>query len=281
MEENKKDSVCCESCESCDSCGANCHWMSDGMKKAIMWSLVVLTIFLAGKAINEFRKYPTIGKDLPTMNTISVSGEGEVVAVPDVATFSLTVTEESLEVNVAQTNSANTINAVTEYLEKNSVNKKDIKTVGYNIYPRYEYTKDYTKPYPYPEKRNLVAYVVSQSVEVKIRKIADAGKIIGGLGEIGVTEISALNFGFDKDETLKAEARKKAVTEAKEKARTIARDLGVSLGRLVSYNEFGDYPILYGRGGDGISLAKEMSAPSITPGESKINSTVNLTYEIK
>jgi uncharacterized protein YggE len=251
------------------------------MKKTLMWVFVVLAIFLVGKAVNEFKKYPTIGKDVPAMNTISVSGEGEVVSVPDIATFTLTVTEESLEVNFAQSNSANTINAVTEYLEKNGVNKKDIKTIGYNIYPRYEYTKDYTKPYPYPEKRNLVAYVVSQSLEVKVRKIADAGKMIGGLGEIGVTEISALNFGFDKDETLKAEARKKAITSAKEKARLIARDLGVSLGRLVNYSESGDYPVLYGRGVEAMSLSKDVSTPNITPGESKINSTVNLTYEIK
>lgn len=249
-----------------------------GVKKAAVWTLVLLTVFLAAKSINEFKKYPTVGKDLPVMNTINVSGTGEVIAVPDIATFSFTVTDESLSIVDSQNNVTKATNDILSYLQKNGVDKKDIKTTGYNIYPRYEY---YGQSLYSSGKRTLAGYDVSQSIEVKVRKIADSGKIIGGVGELGATDVSGLTFGFDKDDELKAEARKDAVTKAKAEAKQIADDLGVSLGRIVSYNESGNYPIYYGMGGDMMSAKAVSPAPNIPSGENKITSTVNITYEIR
>lgn len=253
--------------------------MNDGVRKSAIVALGLLSLFLLAVSIGEFKKIPTIGNAVPSLNTINVSGTGEVVAVPDIATFTFSVTEESALVSDAQTKSAKAINDIIAYLTKNGIDKKDIKTTGYNIYPRYEYygTSSY-----YPSgKQTLAAYVVSQSVQVKVRKIADAGKILGGLGELGATDVSGLTFGFDKDDTLKAEARANAIAKAKSQATAIARDLGVSLGKIISYNESGSNPIIYGRGGDMMLSKVSASVPEITPGESKITSTVSITYEIR
>jgi uncharacterized protein YggE len=122
---------------------------------------------------------------------------------------------------------------------------------------------------------------VSQSVEVKVRKLSDAGKLLGGLGELGATDVSSLTFGFDKEESLRVKARKDAIAAAKEKAQITARDLGVKLGKVVSYNENYDSPMFYGRGGALAMDAGKVSTPEITPGESKIKSSVSITYEIK
>lgn len=250
----------------------------NGVRKAAVVTLSLLSLFLLTASIGEFKKLPTIGADVPAVNTISVSGTGEVVAVPDIATFSFSVSEESASVADAQGKSAKSINNITDYLTKNSVDKKDIKTTGYNIYPRYDY---YGSSTYYPNgKRVLAAYVVNQTVEVKVRNIADAGKILGGLGELGATDVSGLSFGFDKDDKLKAEARANAIAKAKIQAVTIAHDLGVSLGRVVSYNESGPGPI-YGMGGEMMSAKEVAPRPEVTPGESKITSTVSITYEIR
>lgn len=249
------------------------------LKKVVIIAFSLLSLFLLAISIGEFKKLPTIGSDVPAMNTISVSGSGEVVAVPDIATFSFSAVEESLNVADAQSKSAKSINDITDYLTKNGVDKKDIKTTDYNIYPRYEYygTSSY-----YPSGRQtLAAYVVSQTVQVKVRKIADAGKLLGGLGELGATNVSGLTFGFDKDDVLKAEARTNAINKAKVQAEDIAKSLGVSLGRVVSYSENGGYPIAYGMGGDMMVSKASSPVPSVTPGESKITSTVSITYEIK
>src|SRR3989344_402437 len=255
--------------------------VNSGVKKAAVVALSLLSLFLLAASIGQFKKIPTIGRDMPAMNTINVSGTCEGVAGPDIATFSFSVTEESLNVAEAQSKSAKSVNDIMAFLAKNGVDKKDIKTSGYNIYPRYDYLN--TSIYYPGGRQSLVAYVVSQSVEVKVRKIADAGKLLGGLGELGANNVSGISFGFDNDDNLKADARDKAIQEAKTRAKTIANSLGVSLGRIVSFSENGNYPypIAYGKGGADMMVSAQTVTPEISAGESKIISTVNITYEIR
>ncbi|OHA14999.1 MAG: hypothetical protein A3C72_01150 [Candidatus Taylorbacteria bacterium RIFCSPHIGHO2_02_FULL_43_32b] len=255
--------------------------LSSGVRKAGVVVLSLLALFLLAKSVNEFKTYGVIGKDVAASNTITVTGKGEVVKEPDIATFAFGSTAESLSVAEAQDKSAKAINAIKDFLTQNGVAEKDIKTTNYNIYPRYNW-EDAT--YMRPGRQVLAAYVVSQMVEVKVRKLADAGKLIGGLGELGATDISGLSFGFDKEEVVKSEARNLAVIEAKKQAEAIANSLGVSLGRVVSFNESGEpyYPRAYGMGGaDMMKLDSAASMPPITGGESKVISNVTITYELK
>jgi uncharacterized protein YggE len=253
------------------------------IQRAAVWVLVLLAAFLAGKTLSEFSGLRYIGTN-PGQSLISVSGKGEVVAVPDIATFSFSVEKESLLVADAQSEVAKRTNDVLSFLKKNGVAEKDIQTQGYNIYPRYEYTPkngDEASVYLPEGKRYLAAYVVSQSVSVKVRTLADAGKLLSGIGELGATNISGLSFDFDKRDELVKEARDKAITEARSEASKLAKSLGVRLVRLVSYSD-GGYPVYYakaemsayGRGGGA-------AVPEIPVGEDKIISQVSLTYEIK
>jgi uncharacterized protein YggE len=132
-------------------------------------------------------------------------------------------------------------------------------------------------------KQVLTGYEVSQQVDVKIRKIDDAGKILGGLGEKGATDVSGLTFKVEKEDELRAKARAEAITKAKEKADKLAKDLGVELVRIVYYNEGGASPLY--------NFARTMSAdagntmektsPPIPTGENKFVSNVTIVYEIK
>lgn len=253
------------------------------IKKSIVVALVILSLFLAAKLVAEVKGFRFIGSNPQNQSVISVTGKGEVVGIPDIATFSFSVTEESLIVKTAQDEAAKQTNAILAFLKAQGVEEKDVKTSGYNIYPRYEYSTA-NALYPYPQgKQKLAAYVVSQSVTVKIRDLANAGKILGGLGELGATDVSGLSFDFDKRDDLVKEARDKAIKEARSEATKLAKSLGVSLVRIVSYSEGGYYPIYgktvmaeaYGRGGDASVV------PEIPVGEDKIISNVTITYEIK
>jgi len=256
------------------------------VQRASVWVLVLLAAFLAGKTLSEFSGLRYVGTN-PGQSLISVSGKGEVVAVPDIATFSFSVEKESLLVADAQSEVAKRTNDILAFLKKNGIAEKDIQTQGYNIYPRYEYapkTGDEASVYLPEGKRYLAAYVVSQSVSVKVRTLSDAGKFLSGIGELGATNISGLSFDFDKRDELVKEARDKAITEARAEAAKLAKSLGVRLVRLVSYGDGGGYPVYYakadistayGRGGGAASV------PEIPVGEDKIISQVSLTYEIK
>lgn len=253
------------------------------VQKSVVITLMLLSLFLLTKFVSEVKSMRFIGSSPTQQSMISVQGKGEVVGIPDLATFSFSVTEESLAVSEAQTEAAKSINAILEYLKKNGVAERDITTSGYNIYPRYEYSA-VSSVYPYPQgKQKLAAYVVTQSIAVKVRKLEDAGKLLAGIGEQGATDISGLSFDFDKRDELMKEARNKAITEARAEASKLAKSLGVSLVRIVSYSEGGYYPMYgktmaaeaYGRGGDASIV------PTLPVGEDKIISNVTITYEIK
>lgn len=244
-------------------------------KKILVAILALVLIFVVIKACdNDYRK--DIQKD-----TIVVSGKGEIAVKPDIANVSFSVMEENMDVSKA-TDAVNTkIAKIIEGLKANGIDEKDIKTTGYNIYPRYDYLN--SQIYPYGGKQVLAGYNVTQSIQIKIRDLANAGKIVTDLGNQGVTDMSGLNFTNDKYDDLVKEARDEAIAQAREEAKKLAKSLGVRLGKIVGYSEGGNYPIYYDRAVYGMGeTAMKSSAPAVLPaGENKITANVSITYEIK
>ena len=121
-----------------------------------------------------------------------------------------------------------------------------------------------------------------QTTTVKVRDTAKAGDLLTGVGTKGATEVSGLNFTFDDPNKLQDDARGKAIADAKTKADELAKQLGVRLVRIISFNENGGgypgpmYSKVIGMGGD-----VAQSAPEISVGQNKVTSNVSVTYEIR
>jgi len=255
------------------------NWFS--AHKVIGGVILVLVIIFIGKMIcgghGDWR-----GNDIQK-DTITVSGKGEVVVKPDIATVSFGVTAENMDVSKAQTEATTKMNGIIDLLKGKGVEAKDIKLTNYNIYPRYDYTQT-SQIYPYGGKQVLAAYVVSQTVEVKIRDISKAGEILSGVGTLKVTDVSGLNFTVDKEDAVKDEARALAITDAKDQAKILAKNLGVRLVKITAFSEGGNYPVYYEMNKSmalGMGGADAAIAPQVPMGENKITSNVSITYEIR
>lgn len=236
--------------------------------------VIVLAIFLAIQAYNGFQEGKYIGKDIIPSNTITVSAFGEAFAKPDIAQISVSVVEEAKTVLEAQKKHSESINKVINYLKDSGMEEKDIKTSTYNIYPQYNWTES--------QGRVFIGYQITQTLDVKIRNLDKVGQILGGVTEMGANQIGGINFVIDDEDAVKREARKQAIEKAKEKADQIAKDLGVSFGRLVSfYESSGDFPIYRTSIAEGVGGGEPVPAPEIPSGENKVTVMVNLTYEIK
>lgn len=259
------------------------------LKSVTKWasiSLVVFSVFLAVKIISDFKKLPSIGKEFYPQSTITVNGSGESYAIPDVATFSFTVTESSKTVEEAQNILNEKISKSLAVLKDASIDEKDIKTTTYNVYPKYEWKQVACLVYPCPVGKNeMVGYEVTQNITVKVRDLKKVGDLVTEIGKNEVSNISNVEFTVDNKEKYLAEAREDAIAEAKMKAKELSKQLGVKLGRILYYNENLDNPYYgegYGMGGDGVM--KSMIAPvkaELPQGESKITSNISITYEIK
>lgn len=248
-------------------------------------AMILLVVFLAVQSVYTLRATSYVGKNTPVQNIISVNGKGEVFATPDIATFSFGAEATAKTVAEAQTTVTTKINKALDMIKAAGVEDKDIKTVNYSINPHYEYTQTICTTYSCPPSQSrLTGYDVNQMVEVKVRDTAKAGSILSGLGTVGVTNVSGLTFTIDDEDTQIAKAREMAIADARSKAKELAKNLGVRLGDVVSFNDYG-YPMPYyktmsavGMGGD---MMEQAANPRIPTGESNIVSNVTITYEIR
>lgn len=251
-------------------------------------ALGALAIFLLVLTGSELKSYRFIGSGVTATNTITISGEGKVFAVPDIATFSVTVQEEAKDVNAAQSAATKKVNEIITYLRNEGIEEKDIRTTDYSVNPKYSYGANVCPQYGYcpPGKQTLDGFQVSQTLTVKVRDTKKAGDILAGVGSRGAFQVSGLSFIIDDQAKLESEARGKAIADARTKAEGLAQQLGVSLVRVVGFSEDGGYPIPYfakaemsavvnGRGG-AIS-----PSPEIPVGQNQITSHVSVTYEIR
>jgi len=256
------------------------------LRKALLATVIVLGIFLAVQAIGGLMQWRYIGAGLPAANTITVSGHGESMGVPDIATFSFSVVSQKPTVAAAQADATAKANATTEYLKSVGIDVKDIQTSNYSINPQYDYIQTACSGGYCPGGTQVLrGYEVRQTTTIKVRDTAKAGDLLAGVGSKGATEVSGLNFTFDDPEAIQDEARDKAIADAKEKAETLAKQLGVSIVRVTSFSENGSgYPRpmmyssmdAYGKGG-----VTAQTVPSISVGENKVTNDVSITYEIR
>ena len=249
---------------------------------------IVLSLFFAVKLLAELKSYGTMGSQ--NTNTITLSGHGEVQAVPDIANVYFNISKDGKTVKEAQNAVAVVEKKALDSLKANGVADKDVKTQNASFNPKYDYVYDkmlmpcneFGCP-PRPGKSVITGYQASESITVKVRKTDDVGKIMQDLGGLGVTDLNGPNFAIDDEDALKAQARKEAIDDARTKAKALAKDLGVSLGRIASFSESGyGGPIYYAKAEMMAMDAGSAPAPAQIPkGENTISSDVTITYEIR
>lgn len=258
---------------------------SERMGKVLLLGALFLTLFLCMKFIGETKKLVNSDVDLSKVSTIDVSGEGYVFAVPDVATESFTVEQKGATVHEAQAVVTKKVNDAVAFLKDSGIAEKDIKTTNYSANPEYSYSnpcadKICTQVYSAPK---IIGYTVSETITVKIHDTTLVGKIVDGLGARGVTGLNGPDFTVDDSDAVMAEARGKAIADAKEKANILAKQLGVRLVQIVRFSENngGGYPMPMYKAMDMAEGATASSAPAMPAGQNKYTSNVTITYEIQ
>jgi len=223
-------------------------------------------------------------------NVITVTGYGEVTAVADIASISFTISKEAKTIEKAQNQVAKIEGQILTALKDNKIAEKDIKTERISFSPKYEYQYDqalipcseYGCP-PRNGKSVIVGYTSSENIIVKVRDVDNTGVIVEVLSSFEITNLYGPNFAIDDEDELKAEARREAIKEAKEKARVLAHDLGIRLGKVSSFSEGGNGIVPYYAKAMMDSAPMEESSPQavLPKGENTISSNVTITYTIK
>src|SRR3989344_3686494 len=268
--------------------------MSERIRNILGAAIIVGVVAFAYAAVSYVGTYSE-SIEPSSFRSFGVSGEGKVVAVPDVAQFTFSVlTEGGENLGALQRDNTEKVNKAIAFVKSKGVDEKDISTRGYNVEPRYESFPCGPSYGPSGEYINrscpparIVGYTVNHVVQVKVRDFSKVGDILTGVVESGANSVSSLSFTIDDRTQVEAKARNEAIAKAKEKAREVAKAGGFRVGRLLSIDEgYSPYPRFYDGVGGGGGIAETMSlktapAPSIEPGSQEVVVTVTLRYEIQ
>lgn len=236
--------------------------------------LIILSVYLVGLTRNSFKTYNYIGKSPEFQDRITISGTGKVAATPDVAVINVGVISESSTVARAQADNTNKMNNIIKAVKDDfDIDDDDIQTTQYRINPRYDYNEG---------RRDIVGYEVTQSLTIKVRDFDNVGAILTKAGDLGANSISGPNFTIDDPEVYRAQAREAAIEQAKNKAKVLAKQVGIKLGPIVNFSEssgvvspyYGE-SLAFGIGGDAKAIAQ------IEPGTEEVSVSVSISYEIR
>jgi uncharacterized protein YggE len=205
---------------------------------------------------------------------ITVTGEGKITVVPDLAHVSVgVVTEDKTAAEAVAANNA-AMKALFQALQALGIAERDVQTVAFTITAKYPPPD--THPFVTTAPR-LLSYTVTNQIVVTVRKVDDTGKVVDSLVKEGANRVDGISFGISDTHKLMDEARKAAVGDARHKAELYAHETDVRLGSVLQISENGiSWPALR-------SFSKEELTAVGVPlarGEMSVTATVTVVYAI-
>ncbi len=207
--------------------------------------------------------------------TVSVTGNSEMKVMPDQVVVYIFVQTRNISADVAKDKNAEISDSVLTELIKIGIERNEIETENFNIYPEYDWING---------EQKFKYYTVSNYMKVTTKKFDNAGKIVDAAVDNGAL-VSYINFELSNEKTneYKALVLANASQDAKKKAESIVLGLGKSLGDVVSVetSDWNYWPYrLYETSSSAGADVKEV-ATNIIPKSLDISATVTVVYKIK
>lgn len=198
------------------------------------------------------------------MRIISVTGNGKASGTPDIANYSISVKCVNKDPHEAMEQNTKKMKSLLKVIKQYKIEDKDFKTEHINVYPEIDYRNNH-----------ITGYAASNSVSIKVRDLRQSSTLAAELIKNGITKFNGPNFEIENPSSLKNEARKKAVEDAKRKASVFCQELNMQLGDLVRLSESDD---VYGAAN--LGMACESGGVPMAKGEETVSVNVNIDFEV-
>ena len=219
------------------------------------------------------------GQNAPDRPLITVTGQAEVMAVPDEVVFNLNAITVDKNMLTAQQRTDEVVRNVLELARKYGIPATQVQTGYISLEERYSDETATRQP------RVLIGYAVSKSIAIVLRDVSKAESLLGEVFRTGITRINSVDFRSTQHRKLKDQARLLAVKAAHEKARAIAGEIGQSIGKAYSITEVEQRPYAGYTSNtvDGFIAGGSFSEePSpIALGQISITARVTVSFELK
>ncbi|MGH7458208.1 MAG: SIMPL domain-containing protein [Longimicrobiaceae bacterium] len=222
-------------------------------------------------AQEQAHRYPTDAR------TIQVTGAGEVRVAPDLALVSFAVETRAESAREAGEENARRMERVIRALVAAGVDRTDLETSGYRVYPVY------ARPSRGQEPR-VEGYRVTNQVTLRTGQLDELGRYIDQALGAGANRMHGIRFELDDQHAASVEALRRAAERAAVSARALATTLGVRLGQLRHASTSVSRPVFpYARAMARDLMAAAEAAPEtpIEPEEQTVTATVNVIFDIE
>jgi uncharacterized protein YggE len=250
------------------------------VRVAVIGVLAILALFLFVETVSVSQNLGTSSN--PPTNTISVTGEGTATAIPDTATISFGATATGADVATAQAKITGIINTALASVKSAGIGDKDVMTTSFNVSPHYTGNVCVPGALCVNTGPKVSGYDVSENVSVKIHDTSKVAAVLDGLVKANVSNVSGPDFVVDDTQAAQAQARGQAITKAEQDAQRLAGQLGVHLGKIVSFSDtnsgIAPRPMYKA---EAMMATGASVAPSVPVGQNTFNDSVTIVYQIR
>lgn len=168
------------------------------------------------------------GTPLPDSPHVVASGEGKVTVAPDLATVTISAQYRNPVAATAKQSVDRSIAAFLALAPQFGLGSQDVTASDLSLSEDVDYDQR--------DRRVSNGFIARREVNVRLRTIERLGEFLDAAVAAGLNEIDSVSFESTRKETLKLQARAKAVADAREKAAGLAEAFGTSLGAVYSIN---------------------------------------------
>ncbi len=216
---------------------------------------------------------PLAAQEADPIPRLTVSGEGSIDVVPDIAIVTLGVVSRAPTAGEAlRANSVDLADVIATVLAT-GVAERDVGTTSFSISPVYQRRRDADDNSP----PKIVGYSVSNQIRVVIRDLAESGELLDKVVQAGANQVNGLSFDIDDRQGAADAALADAIGDARRKAEIMAEAAGVRLVRILSISTQGGRPApVFERA---MTMAADAAVP-VMPGERQVTTHASVTWEI-
>lgn len=207
--------------------------------------------------------------------TITVSGQGQAAAKPDLARIIISVSTDGETIPQVSALNRESSDKIIAKLREIAIPADDIQTVDMQVLRNYASGKSALS------SSAGQGFRAEHRIQIVLRDPANVGKIIGDIVAIDNMTLQSVNWDVNNHEAADDQARAAAVADARHRAEIYAQAAGVKLGRLVLIRDEsrGSEPVLYRTaaldGGKGNG-----AMPIIPPASLNFSASAQMVWEL-
>jgi uncharacterized protein YggE len=209
---------------------------------------------------------------VPQSPGIKVFGSAVLRVEPDVASLQFAVSRQAKKPREAFRETREAARGVRTYLVQAGVG--DVAASRISLQQTHEYSGG---------KHHPTGYLARVGFHVVLTDLDRMEEVLAGVIDAGANEVSAVEFRTSRLKEHRAEARRRAVDAAREKAENYCRAAGVSLGAVV-YLEDVNPDVLRGTGEGHTSTETPLddagAARALAPGSIVVGAAVSVTFAL-